>query len=856
MKRAWLLVSIIFIIQSTIFPQEVKTIAQEAFIQETIQEKSYPIPGSHLLREKEQKILEYFKQHPDANRLAKPRSTAWNFDVDSTYTWWADSLIDGAGQYQVPSTCQAKGTNCYIFVEDAVWGTNQVDQAAIDAIVDAFDNSTPQGSIDPSKGIFDIDVQTFGTPPDVDNDPRIILLILDIRDGYDGSGGYAAGYFYSANEYPDGDPALEEVRSNYTEIFYMDCNPADLITDRTDVLNTTAHEFQHMIHWAHDTNESTFVNEGLSEIASYICGYGLRSSGLYAQNTNVNLLSWDQTGDVLEDYSRTALWTLYMYEQFPIDIMKDFVDRSHGGWASFNATIGTYAADRGFFSTFEDWLLANYINDVSVDSRYGYNYFPLAKPTPTKSHIGNINVLPTTVSVDNLAAQYIEFSGGSNLTVTFSDVDGILRIWAIKVGNNTVVEKIENNSIYTPIGYGSTYDKVTFLIYSKSTVGDPKSFTYSATGTAVTGSMELAYESGEPDSGYLGFNEGDTIAVYFDGIDGFSLDSIKIAFIQNGDMQIQINEFTNIPQNSTNSPFGQPLFPLQLITSDVGGTPDWYNIDLTSLNIDASNDFIVGGVIGSDPAVPGICIVSEPPVGNDHTLFYSFANWGDRWVFPVGDKQNDGNIWKYLIRAYVSVGGGTVLAQPTITSIVANQGNVQLSWNSSAGPVEGYNIYRSTSTGFIPDNNNIIGNVGSTVTTYTDALPNIQANTDYYYRLSSFDGDGNESDFSDEVTIKTLDVIDINGIPTEYNLNSNYPNPFNPSTTFRFSTPKDGLVKFTVHDLLGRVVYSENRNLFAGNYSFTWEGNNMLNQQVVSGVYFLRMETEGFSQTRKMLLLR
>lgn len=761
MKRALLLVSIIFIIQSTIFPQEVKTIVQEAFIQETIQEESYPIPGSHLLREKEQKILEYFKQHPDANRLAKPRSTAWNFDVDSTYTWWADSLIDGAGQYQVPSTCQAKGTNCYIFVEDAVWGTNQVDQAAIDAIVEAFDNSTPQGSIDPSKGIFDIDVQTFGTPPDVDNDPRIILLILDIRDGYDGSGGYVAGYFYSANEYPDGDPAIGSTRSNFAEIFYMDCNPADLITDRTDVLNTTAHEFQHMIHWAHDTNESTFVNEGLSEIASYICGYGLRSSGRYAQNTNVNLLSWGTTEEIIDDYSRAALWTLYMYEQFPIDIMKDFVNRSHPGWVSFNTTIGTYAPSRNFFSVFEDWLLANHVNDATVDNKYSYTYAPIVKPSYAYSHVGVLNASATTDTLNALSAHYIEFSGGSNLSVTFANVSGTIRIRAVKSGNNTVIEDINNNTVYTPSEYGTTYNKVVFLIYNASPA-DLAYYTYSATGIPVAGAMELAYESGEPDSGYLGFNEGDTIAVYFDGIDGFSLDSIKIAFIQNGDMQIQINEFTNIPQNSTNSPFGQPLFPLQLITSDVGGTPDWYNIDLTSLNIDASNDFIVGGVIGSDPAVPGICIVSEPPVGNDHTLFYSFANWGDRWVFPVGDSQNDGNIWKYLIRAYISIGGTTV-------------------------------------------------------------------------------------------------AIDQNGIvtiPKEFSLEQNYPNPFNPSTTFRFSTPKDGLVKFTVHDLLGRVVYLENRNLFAGNYSFTWEGNNMLNQQVVSGVYFLRMETEGFSQTRKMLLLR
>ena len=101
-----------------------------------------------------------------------------------------------------------------------------------------------------------------------------------------------------------------------------------------------------------------------------------------------------------------------------------------------------------------------------------------------------------------------------------------------------------------------------------------------------------------------------------------------------------------------------------------------------------------------------------------------------------------------------------------------------------------------------------------------------------------------------------IDQSGIVTIPNNFHLDKNYPNPFNPSTTFRFSTPEDGLVKFTVHDLLGRVIYSENRDLFAGNYSFTWEGKNQLDQRVVSGVYFLRMEAEGFTQTRKMLLMK
>lgn len=757
MKRALLLVSIIFCIQSTIFAQEVKTAVQETFIQETIHEESYPIPGSHLLREREQKILNYLEQHPQARHLAKTRSIAWNFDVDSTYTWWADSLIDGAGQYQVPSTCQAKGTNCYIFVEDAVWGTNQVDQAAIDAIVDAFDNSTPQGSIDPSKGIFDIDVQTFGTPPDVDNDPRIILLILDIRDGYDGSGGYVAGYFYSANEYPDGDPAIGSTRSNFAEIFYMDCNPADLITDRTDVLYTTAHEFQHMIHWQHDIGEMTFINEGLSEIAPYICGYGLRSNGRYTQNTNVNLLSWDGTGDVLDDYSRAAFWTLYILEQFPIGILKDFVNNHHSYWGDFDITFKAHDAERGFFNVLEEWLIANYVNGNSADAKYIYQYSPLSKPTPVATYISNPNGIGSGTLVP-FGAEYIKFSGGSNLTITFSGDNGI-KIYALKIGSLEVKE-VTRDVPYSPGGFGTTYPEVTFLVYNQ--IQSIKNYSYVSTGTAIAGTMELAYDDGEPE-GYLKFETGDSSAVFFSGISGAKLDSIRVAFRRSGNIQMDISEL-----DGTAFLRGANLYgPVQINSPDSTASipypvpyDNWVTINLTSANIDATNDFIVSFLIGNNPAEPGIMISSEPDDGVRNSRTYYSGD--DAWYYITASGTDPVEIYKYLIRAYVSVGGGNV----------------------------------------------------------------------------------------------AIDQSGIVSIPDDFSLEQNYPNPFNPSTTFRFSTPEDGLVKFTVHDLLGRVVYSESRNLLAGNYSFTWEGNNMLNQQVVSGVYFLRMEAEGYSQTRKMLLLR
>ncbi len=755
MKKTQFTILLILMFQIILNAQIISETQMQIIQNETGSIESYPIPGSHVLREKEEMVAEYYARHPELqiNRLAK---TAWNFTVGSTYTWWADYLADsdsGDQQYQVPSTCRAVGNHCYVFVEDAVWGTNRVDQSAVDAIVEAFDNTTPADA-PYNDGIFNVDTRVFGDPPDVDNDPKIIILILDIKDGYDGSGGYVAGYFYSLNQ--QADSGEDGTRSNEAEIFYMDCNPADLITDRTDVLNTTAHEFQHMIHWNWDNNEITFVNEGCSEIAAYICGYGLRSNNLYAQNPNVNLLSWDTTPSTLDDYSRAAHWTLYIYEQFGIDILRDFVVNSYPSWVNFDATFSKYSnGTRDFRSVYKDFLIANYLNNTSIDPKYGYTYSPITSITPTFYHVGNLNA-SNTGSVANQGANYITFSGGSDLNINFSQVDGTLRFCAVKTGNPTEIDDItitNNSGSYTPSGYGDPFTTATLIIFNVHTDGNSESYTYTSTGTGEAVSMELAYEDGISD-GSFGLATGDSIAVIFTGVQGAKLDSIKTFFAGTGRIIMSLTE-----HDGTNFLHGPALrTPSQLNISD---NSDWYKIDLSTSNIDASNDFVVSYALGNDPSNPNILVRAMPDDGEFHSRTFTDQGGGAQWwIFHDGGTPQ--KYWNYLIRAYVSIGGGTVAIDPS--GIVS--------------------------------------------------------------------------------------------IPKDFSLGTNYPNPFNPSTTFDFTTPNDGLVKFTVYDLLGQVIYSENRNLFAGKYSFTWDGKNQLDQQVVSGVYFLKMEAEGFTQTRKMLMMK
>lgn len=90
------------------------------------------------------------------------------------------------------------------------------------------------------------------------------------------------------------------------------------------------------------------------------------------------------------------------------------------------------------------------------------------------------------------------------------------------------------------------------------------------------------------------------------------------------------------------------------------------------------------------------------------------------------------------------------------------------------------------------------------------------------------------------------------GVPTEYSLEQNFPNPFNPETNIRFSIPKEANIKLTVYDILGREVkLLINERMTAGKYTFSFKGEN-----ITSGVYFYRLESEHFNKTKKMIYLQ
>ncbi len=137
-----------------------------------------------------------------------------------------------------------------------------------------------------------------------------------------------------------------------------------------------------------------------------------------------------------------------------------------------------------------------------------------------------------------------------------------------------------------------------------------------------------------------------------------------------------------------------------------------------------------------------------------------------------------------------------------------------------------FEILNAYSISELSKNNGILGSVSNS---------NYELSSGFAYLLTGGDQTGIEEN-----------------VPLKFELCNNYPNPFNPVTTIQYSLPNDQFVKLSIYNIKGEVV-SElvNGNVKVGIHKVNFDGNSL-----VSGQYFYRIETPGFSRIRKMLLIK
>ncbi len=126
------------------------------------------------------------------------------------------------------------------------------------------------------------------------------------------------------------------------------------------------------------------------------------------------------------------------------------------------------------------------------------------------------------------------------------------------------------------------------------------------------------------------------------------------------------------------------------------------------------------------------------------------------------------------------------------------------------------------------------------------------------YSVISINSIDEESEHTEEITIDAFgrlpkeSLIDSSIIPVSYNLFNPFPNPFNPTSTVIFDLPENSYVSIKLYSITGEEVRTVvNEQMEAGRYPFLIDGNGLS-----SGVYLLRMVSNNFVSTKKIIMMK
>ena len=335
------------------------------------------------------------------------------YENGAVRSFWVLDLY-GNSYRQIDAYLAYQTDHLYFWIEDDV----AYDQDAVVQLATIFESH-----------IYPTDRELFGSEwtPGVDNDEHLVIVFARQL-------GEAAGYFSSTDSF------THEVKtfSNQAEMFYLSADYLNLEDSYT--YSVLAHEFQHMIHWHQDRNETSWLNEGLSELAVDINGYETGGfDSLFSFDPDLQLTFWpgDDQGGSSANYGSSYLFVRYLYSQFGEQMIKDVVSSPANGMTSIDEILQDYigALDTDNSAplgdqVFQNWTIANYLQAPDINNGiYGY---------------GNFNNLPyfaareavdcdsdwTDATVSQYGTDYISVDCSGNFEIEI-EADGIVELFSV-----------------------------------------------------------------------------------------------------------------------------------------------------------------------------------------------------------------------------------------------------------------------------------------------------------------------------------------------------------------------------------------------------------------------------------------
>jgi immune inhibitor A len=325
------------------------------------------------------------------------------YSVGAHQTFWA-SDVDTNKNFQVNATLEYVTPHVYFWVQDGV----KYDAQQLKNLAEAFENK-----------IYPTDREFFGSEwtPGIDGDPHIYILYAR------GLGSSIAGYFSSVDEVP---PQAHKY-SNAHEMF--DFNADNVGLGESFTYGVLAHEFQHMIHWEQDRNESSWINEGFSVLAELLNHYDIGGfDWAYISNPDLQLNDWPNNPNATSPhYGAGFLFLTYFLDRFGNEATQALVHDPENGLESVDDVLHTInVTDKSTGKPitaddlFMDWVVTNYLQDGAVgDGRYVYHNYPSAPKAFDTETFSKCPLDPTNRTVHQYGVDYVHITCAGNYTLHF-----------------------------------------------------------------------------------------------------------------------------------------------------------------------------------------------------------------------------------------------------------------------------------------------------------------------------------------------------------------------------------------------------------------------------------------------------
>jgi len=325
------------------------------------------------------------------------------YQVGDTEIFWVTN-VDTNENTEIEAVLRYATEHAYFWIEDRI----SYDEGDLSALAETFENE-----------IYTTNRAFFGSEwsPGIDGDPHLYIIFA-------GDLGYSlAGYFSSVDEYH---PLAHEY-SNAHETFML--NADNLGLDEEFAYGVLAHEFQHMIHWYQDRNESTWLNEGFSELAMLLNGYTTGGSDYsFSGNPDLQLNDWPSDfSDTSPHYGAAFLFVTYFLDRFGENATQALIGHPANGMTSVDAVLTDLeisdpqtGEELNADDIFIDWAVTNYLQDeMANDGRFIYHNYASAPKVDETETFRSCESGMITRDVHQYGADYVRITCDGDYTLTF-----------------------------------------------------------------------------------------------------------------------------------------------------------------------------------------------------------------------------------------------------------------------------------------------------------------------------------------------------------------------------------------------------------------------------------------------------